>query len=149
METSNEQCSTHSRPLEAFCSTCKACICYKCGALAHKNHEVHDLSEVIQQLLKDLTKETENSKKTVVDIEKAVDNVRKRSLEVSQQEQDAISKVKKIFNIIREECDKREQLLISEIQGVVSQKVTILNEQVAQLQTTQLNLGTLQESALR
>jgi hypothetical protein len=106
-----------------------------------------DLNEVIQQLLKDLNKEAENSKKIVSDLEKAADNVKRRRSEVKQQKQDAISKVKESFRIIREECDTREKTLISSIQSVVSKKLAVLKKQLTQIQTAQSDLSTLQEEA--
>ena len=142
-------CSIHARPLETYCSTCQVAACYKCVLVTHKGHDVHDLEEETQQLLKDLNKQTEDSKKIVLDLDEAIDGMKKRQEEVIQQGLSATSKVEKCFKLLREECDKREKSLVSQIKDTVSQKLAILDQQLRQLQSTQSNLKTQQEGATR
>jgi hypothetical protein len=124
-------------------------ICYKCSAIIHKGHDIHELADVIQQLKKDFNKETEDPKKIVLDLDQTVANMRKRQEEVRQQAKEATSKVEKCFQLLREECDKREKSLVSQIEDIVSQKLAILDQQLNQLRSIQSHLKTQQESATR
>jgi hypothetical protein len=106
------------------------------------------LSDVIEQLTKDLKKESETASSMEADLKIAVEEVKKRKQDVIQQGLDLTSFVQQAFITIKQECDKREAILRTRIKQITDKKVTTLDNQllsisakVAMLLSQQVNVS--------
>jgi hypothetical protein len=106
------------------------------------------LGDVIEQLKKDLKKESESASKMEADLKIAVEEVKKRKQDVIQQGHDLTSFIQQSFITIKLECDKRETKLITQIKQLIDEKVATFDNQilsisakVATLESQQVNVS--------
>ncbi|XP_062587678.1 uncharacterized protein LOC134249340 [Saccostrea cucullata] len=77
----NETCICASHPQQeccAYCNTCDSPICLVCVSIKHKSHEMSELSEKIEELLKEITRENELLQSFKLELEKIIDHSTKR-----------------------------------------------------------------------
>lgn len=58
----NDSCFCDSHPKQecfAYCNTCALPICHLCVSIKHKSHEISELSEKIEEVLKSITPESD------------------------------------------------------------------------------------------
>jgi hypothetical protein len=104
-----------------------------CSVVSHKKHDVFTLSDVLESLKEGLKKDAEN-------LQTVANEVKKQKQEAIQKGRDVASLVQQSFNSIRQECDKREKTLLSQINQFTTQQVAILDEQINSIESKRSTL---------
>nr|XP_034325697.1 tripartite motif-containing protein 45-like isoform X1 [Crassostrea gigas] len=68
-------CDSHPQnDCSAYCKTCDAPICILCVSIKHKSHEMSELSDKIEELLKIITRENDRLQSSKHDLERVLDH---------------------------------------------------------------------------
>uniref|UniRef100_K1QUM6 Tripartite motif-containing protein 45 n=1 Tax=Magallana gigas TaxID=29159 RepID=K1QUM6_MAGGI len=71
-------CDSHPQnECSAYCKTCDAPICILCVSIKHKSHEISELSDKIQELLKVITRENDRLQSSKHELERVLDHTTK------------------------------------------------------------------------
>nr|XP_011454001.2 uncharacterized protein LOC105346916 [Crassostrea gigas] len=73
----DDTCHCDSHPqndCSAYCKTCDAPICILCVSIKHKSHEMSELSDKIEELLKVITRENDRLQSSKHDLERVLDH---------------------------------------------------------------------------
>ncbi|XP_065943369.1 E3 ubiquitin-protein ligase TRIM45-like [Magallana gigas] len=76
----DDTCHCDSHPqndCSAYCKTCDAPICILCVSIKHKSHEMSELSDKIEELLKVITRENDRLQSSKHDLERVFDHMTK------------------------------------------------------------------------
>uniref|UniRef100_A0A8W8I2G9 B box-type domain-containing protein n=1 Tax=Magallana gigas TaxID=29159 RepID=A0A8W8I2G9_MAGGI len=82
----DDTCHCDSHPqndCSAYCKTCDAPICILCVSIKHKSHEMSELSDKIEELLKVIAKENDRLQSSKHELEKILDHTTKMLSSIS------------------------------------------------------------------
>ncbi|XP_052699605.1 uncharacterized protein LOC128177095 [Crassostrea angulata] len=82
----DDTCHCDSHPqndCSAFCKTCDAPICMLCVSIKHKSHEMSELSDKIEELLKVIAKENDRLQSSKHELERILDHTTKMLSSIS------------------------------------------------------------------
>ncbi|XP_043933158.1 E3 ubiquitin-protein ligase TRIM47 [Protopterus annectens] len=110
------QCKLHARPLEMFCRTDQASICYECLGQEHKNHETVTLEQERALKQEQLSKMQNKLEEQIQQVESNIQKIRQamESLKISAclQKEDIVIKFSKLTAVL--EAFQRELLQFAE-----------------------------------
>jgi hypothetical protein len=138
-------CKDHpTKVLDGFCSTCQQVVCSVCIYKVHAKHDLNSIDEVINKLTNELNDFIDKKIKPLqFEIEKSINEIEQQTRNVKQ-ESNVIQEIKKSFNEIRTMIDKRESILLSQLDSIVTSKISTLNQQRISLENilkeSQLNI---------
>ncbi|XP_052699642.1 uncharacterized protein LOC128177118 [Crassostrea angulata] len=77
-------CDSHPQNVcSAYCKTCDAPICILCVSIKHKSHEMSELSDKIEELLKVIAKENDRLQSSKHELERTLDHTTKMLSSIS------------------------------------------------------------------
>ena len=128
-------CNDHDKPLDAFCATCEAVICYYCAFRTHEGHRYDLVSDcypkhyqMLHNSLKPVQEKKEALKKVLSDIAEREGEIRERG-EVVLGEINGM--VEEMIGILRQS----ERKLTEQVKRVTDAKLEILSGQTKSVQT--------------
>eukprot|EP00105_Crassostrea_gigas_P021087 XP_011440099.1 PREDICTED: uncharacterized protein LOC105337169 [Crassostrea gigas] len=114
----DDTCHCDSHPqndCSAYCKTCDAPICILCVTIKHKSHEISELSDKIEELLKVIAKENDRLRSSKNEFEKILDHTTKMlssiSLYYKQRKDEVTARGEEWHKLIKEIVKKLHQEL--------------------------------------
>ncbi|XP_052697512.1 uncharacterized protein LOC128175725 [Crassostrea angulata] len=114
-------CDSHPKnDCSAYCKTCDAPICILCVSIKHKSHEMSELSDKIEELLKVIAKENDRLQSSKHELEKILDHTTKMLSSISlyyKQRKDEVmvrgeewhKQIEKTVNKLNQELDDMQK----------------------------------------
>ena len=129
-------CNDHGKPLEVFCETCKAVICFHCTYRTHKDHEHALVSDcypkhyqILHNSLKPVKGKKEALKKVLSDLAEREGEIRERGEGVLEE---INGMVEEMIGILRQS----ERKLTEQVKRVTDAKLEMLLGQTKSVQTS-------------
>eukprot|EP00105_Crassostrea_gigas_P046473 XP_019930621.1 PREDICTED: tripartite motif-containing protein 45 [Crassostrea gigas] len=114
-------CDSHPQnDCSAYCKTCDAPICILCVSIKHKSHEMSELSDKIEELLKVITRENDRLQSSKHDLERVFDHMtkllspipsiyKKKKDEVTARGEEWHKQIKKTMKKLHQELDDMQK----------------------------------------
>nr|XP_034327030.1 uncharacterized protein LOC117689541 [Crassostrea gigas] len=115
----DDTCHCDSHPqndCSAYCKTCDAPICILCVSIKHKSHEMSELSDKIEELLKVIAKENDRLQSSKHELEKILDHTTKM-----------LSSISSIYKLRKDEVTARGEEWHKQIEETVKKLHQELN----------------------
>ena len=129
-------CNDHSKPLEVFCETCKAVICFHCTYHTHKEHKhalISDCYPKHYQMLHNSLKPVKGKKEA---LKKVLSDLAEREGEIRERGEGVIEEingmVEEMIGILRQS----ERKLTEQVKRVTDAKLEMLSGQTKSVQTS-------------
>lgn len=136
------QCDEHHRPQEYFCTSCDELLCANCLLNpVHRSHDVREAKDVVREeheLLRCTS--LENADKAHLNISVAVTEVADMVNSLRSRGEEVKGRIQEHFQAIHEALRRREQVLISTTDTIISKKVRRLQEQSQVLMKAKVDL---------
>ena len=141
-------CSKHSdEKLTCFCQICVVVVCKNCAVAEHTHHNYIDLREAFVRFKPDVQALLERTKVKINWLDSSLKEAESMSEQVKSKQQDAIQKVKKIFQSHREALLKREEEVIEQINSIATERLESLSKESESINEVQESLKSLSASA--
>ena len=123
------KCSTHKRPLEIFCETCKELICQHCTVRIHRDHDYDLISDCYLKHCQKLEAYLKSVRDKVIAVTDVLNVLTDKENEIREQSEDIKEEihvmVEEMINILRQS----EGQLTREVDTVTDSKLQVLSEQ--------------------
>ena len=144
-------CSKHpTKELDIYCETCKEVICHYCVLKVHRDHQYDLATDVFLQQKKVLVSSVEPVEQQLVSVNKALEDLKSLSGEITSQRQDLETKIRAEIRLGHQALEAREEVLISQLDQRTREKLKNVAAQQDQLELVATRLKSccefLQES---
>ncbi|XP_056015627.1 uncharacterized protein LOC130053071 [Ostrea edulis] len=116
-----------------YCQTCDVPICLVCVSIKHKSHEMSELSEQIEELMKTIMKENDRLQKYKCDIEKRLDHTTERLPLLSKIYQEKKDEVTSRGEVWHRQIEKTVKTLHQELDDMQKKHESLLQKQKREL----------------
>lgn len=120
-----DMCPKHQQQQLFYCSTCRLAICMNCTVLDHdrsNGHTIQDIASVVAELQVQLKENILRAKRAIAQRNAAVEALKMELECLEGSKAKALEKVEVIFENLRSELDKRENLLIQEVHNMYAER---------------------------
>ena len=144
-------CSKHpAKELDLYCETCQEVICRDCILKVHRDHQYDLATDAFPQQKKVLVSSVEPVEQQLVSVNKALEDLKSLSGEITSQRQDLETKIRAEIRLGHQSLEAREEVLISQLDQRTREKLKSVAAQQDQLELVATRLksccGFLQES---
>ena len=144
-------CSKHpAKELDLYCETCQEVICRDCILKVHRDHQYDLATDAFPQQKKVLVSSVEPVEQQLVSVNKALEDLKSLSGEISSQRQALETKIRAEIRLAHQALEAREEVLISQLDQMTREKLKNVAAQQDQLELVATRLksccGFLQES---
>ena len=144
-------CSKHpTKELDLYCETCQEVICQYCLLKVHRDHQYDLATDAFPQQKKVLVSSVEPVEQQLVSVNKALEDLKSLSGEITSQRQDLETKIRAEIRLAHQALETREGDLISQLDQMTREKLKNVAAQQDQLELVATRLksccGFLQES---
>ena len=137
-------CSHAEEEVKLYCEKCSELICFKCAIRGggHQNHRYKDLNKVFGKCEKEILSSLDPVKEQVSIMKKALEQLKKCSVEISDQREVIERNIHGSFTRLREILIVRETELIGQLHQMTQSKLKSLAVQIDQIETTLAQFNT-------
>ena len=144
-------CSKHpAKELDLYCETCQEVICRDCILKVHRDHQYDLATDTFPQQKKVLVSSVEPVEQQLVSVNKALEDLKSLSGEITGQRQDLETKIRAEIRLAHQALEARKEVLISQLDQMTREKLKNVAAQQDQLELVATRLksccGFLQES---
>ncbi|KAL9836729.1 E3 ubiquitin/ISG15 ligase TRIM25-like isoform 2-T3 [Geothlypis trichas] len=123
------RCRDHGKLLECYCLREEKCICVLCSmAGAHKSHEVITMKEGHDKELVKLSSIMTDLQESKSDLVTALEELQKRENQIKNNTKTLTSDLKKLFRSIEAELDKKQTMILSDIQSYEEANLAVVTK---------------------
>ena len=150
MKPRDQYCSQpnhEDNKLNFYCETCTLLVCRDCTTVAHKDHDVTELSSVAKTHQMDIKGALGDAKVVVKDLIGAIDGKDKMIEKVEISKRNSLVAINQAFEILQHTLEERKRTLLSEVEAILLSKTTALTLQKEQFEKIVEDIGHCTEVA--
>ena len=150
MKPCDQYCSQpnhEENKLNFYCETCKLLVCKDCTTVAHKDHDVTELSSVAKIHQMDIKGALGDAKVFVTKLSGAIDGNNEMMEQVEITKRNALLAINQAFEILQQTLEERKRTLLSEVEAISLSKTTALTLQKEQFEKIVEDIGHYTEVA--
>ncbi|XP_064244223.1 E3 ubiquitin-protein ligase Midline-1-like isoform X1 [Passer domesticus] len=129
------RCRHHGKLLECYCPREEECICVLCSmAGAHKGHEVITLKEGHDKELVKLSSTMTDLQESKSDLVTALEELQETENQIKNDTKTLTSDLKQLFKSIRAELDKKQRMMLRDIQSYEEENLAVVTNTRKEMQ---------------
>ena len=130
------KCSSHDKSLKIYCETCHDLICFDCTVRIHKGHEYDLVNDTYDRHRPIIESSLEPVKEQIVVVTEAITTLTQREKEITHQGETVKEETRVMIKQLIDVLLQSEKKLTDDVDLAVRQKLSMLNQQKQNAETT-------------